>query len=73
MKVLKEATAEAGLKPSDRPKITLKHHELGEARKGYAAPKLYKAKVEPAPTPVAAIDDFDRAGASSFEGTRTYL
>jgi hypothetical protein len=58
VKVLKEAMAEAGLKPSDKPKITLKHHELGEARKGYAAPKLYKAKVEPAPAPAAAIDDF---------------
>lgn len=58
VKVLKEAMAEAGLKPSDKPKITIKHHELGEARKGYSAPKLYKAKVEPAPTPAAAIDDF---------------
>jgi len=58
VKVLKEAMTQAGLKPSDRPKITVKHHELGEARKGYAAPKLYKAKVEPAPVPSVEIDDF---------------
>ena len=58
VKVLKEAMSQAGLKPSDRPKITVKHHELGEARKGYAAPKLYKAKVEPAPVPAVEIDDF---------------
>lgn len=58
VKALKEAMAAAGLKPSDRPKITVKHHELGEARKGYAPAKLYKAKVEPAPKPSVEIDDF---------------
>lgn len=58
VKALKEAMSAAGLKPSDRPKITVKHHELGETRKGYSPAKLYKAKVEPAPKPAAEIDDF---------------
>lgn len=58
VKALKEAMAAAGLKPSDRPKITVKHHELGETRKGYSPAKLYKAKVEAAPKPAAEIDDF---------------
>ena len=55
---LRGALAEAGLKPSDRPKITVKFAELGEpSRKGYSAPKLFKAKAEPGPKPVA-MDDF---------------
>lgn len=57
---LRAALADAGLKPSDRPKITIKHHELGEpTQRGYAPPKLFKAKAEPGPTVSAAdLDDF---------------
>ena len=58
VKVLREALKDAGLTPAQRPIITVKHHELGEARKGYAAPKLYKAKAEPAPEQTTSIDDF---------------
>ena len=57
---IRAALAEAGLKPSDRPKLTVKHHAVGEPKsKGYSPPKLFKAKVEAAPKPAAAdLDDF---------------
>ncbi|MGA1038434.1 MAG: hypothetical protein ACO3VQ_11560 [Ilumatobacteraceae bacterium] len=59
VKVLREAFKTAGLKPSENPKVTIKFAELGEAKnKGYHPPKLFKAKVEPAPQPAAAMDDF---------------
>jgi len=59
VKVLREALKNAGLKPSDEPKVTIKFAELGEpTRKGYQPPKLFKAKAEPAPKPAAAMDDF---------------
>ena len=59
VKVLREAFTTAGLKPSDNPKVTIKFSELGEpTRKGYHPPKLFKAKAEPAPQPVADMDDF---------------
>jgi hypothetical protein len=58
VKVLREAMKDAGLAPGDHPIITVKHHELGEARKGYAAPKLFKAKAEPGKKPAVAMDDF---------------
>lgn len=49
VKVLREALTTAGLKPSDQPIIEVKHHAIGEAKsRGYSAPKLYKAKAEPA-------------------------
>lgn len=56
---IREALANAGLKPSDHPKLTIKHHAVGEPKnKGYAPPKLFKAKVEPMPKPSVDIDDF---------------
>ena len=59
IKVLREALKTAGIKPSEYPKVTIKFAELGEpTRKGYHPPKLFKAKVEPAPQPAAAMDDF---------------
>lgn len=55
---IKGALAEAGLKPSAKPMLTVKHHALGEAKsKGYAPPKLYRAKAEPAPQRAAVADD----------------
>ena len=55
---VREALRAAGLKPSDRPILTIKFHELGEpTRKGYAAPKLFKAKAEPGPQGVIVSDD----------------
>ena len=58
VKALREAFNTAGLKPSDHPKVTIKHHELGEpTRKGYHPPKLFKAKAEAA-QPAANMDDF---------------
>jgi hypothetical protein len=56
---VREAMKAANLKPSDRPIITIKHTELGEpTRKGYAPPKLFKAKAEPAPNNVQVDNDF---------------
>lgn len=55
---VREALRSAGLKPSDQPIITIKFHELGEpTRKGYAPPKLFKAKAEPGPQGVIVNDD----------------
>jgi len=60
VKVLRQALADAGVKPSDNPKITVKFTEYGEpSRKGYSAPKLFKAKAEKVAKPTAAdLDDF---------------
>ena len=60
VKVLRQALADAGVKPSDNPKITVKFSELGEpSRKGYSPPKLFKAKAEKVAKPTAAdLDDF---------------
>ena len=56
---IRQALADAGLKPSDRPKLTVKHHAVGEPKsKGYAPPKLYKAKAEASPKPTVELDDF---------------
>ena len=56
---IRQALADAGLKPSDRPKLTVKHHAVGEPKsKGYAPPKLFKAKAEPSPKPTVELDDF---------------
>jgi hypothetical protein len=57
---LRQALADAGLKPSDHPKVTVKFHQLGEPKsKGFAAPKLFKAKAEPGVKPAAVdLDDF---------------
>lgn len=56
---IRQALADAGLKPSDRPKLTVKHHAVGEPKsKGYAPPKLYKAKAEASPKPSVELDDF---------------
>jgi hypothetical protein len=57
---VREALRSANLKPSDRPILTIKHTELGEpTKKGYAPPKLFKAKAEPAPDkPIVVDDDF---------------
>jgi hypothetical protein len=55
---VREALRAANLKPSDRPILTIKFTELGEpTRKGYAAPKLFKAKAEPGPTNTSVSDD----------------
>lgn len=60
VKVLREALATAGLKPSDQPTIEVKHHALGEVKtRGYNAPKLYKARAEPTATkPKVLSSDF---------------
>ena len=60
VKVLRQALADADLRPSDCPKITVKFTEYGEpTRKGYSAPKLFKAKAEKMAKPtVANLDDF---------------
>lgn len=57
---IRGALAESGLKPSDLPKITVKHHAVGEPKsKGYAPPKLFKAKAETGPKPKQIdLDDF---------------
>ena len=56
---IRGALGEAGLKPGDHPMLTIKHHEVGEpSRPGYRGAKLFKAKAEPAPKPMADIDDF---------------
>ncbi len=57
---LRNALQEAGLKPSDKPRITVKHHAVGEPKsKGFAAPKLFKCKVEPGVKPANVdLDDF---------------
>jgi hypothetical protein len=54
---VREAMRTAGLKPSDRPILTIKHTELGEpTKKGYSPPKLFKAKAEAA-KPIAQVDN----------------
>ena len=60
VKALRQAMADANVKPTDKPKITVKFAELGEpTRRGYSPPKLFKAKAEPAPKPTSVdIDDF---------------
>jgi hypothetical protein len=56
---VREALKAAGLKPSDKPILTIKHTELGEpSKKGYSPPKLFKAKAEPAKNIVQVDDDF---------------
>jgi len=56
---VREAMRTAGLKPSDQPILTIKHTELGEpSKKGYSAPKLFKAKAEPAKNVIKVDDDF---------------
>jgi hypothetical protein len=46
---IREATKAAGLSTVIGAKLTVKHHDLGEERKGFARAKLFKAKLEPAP------------------------
>jgi hypothetical protein len=54
---VREAMRTAGLKPSDRPILTIKHTELGEpTKKGYSPPKLFRAKAEAA-KPIAQVDN----------------
>jgi hypothetical protein len=56
---IRQALADAAVKPSDHPKITVKHHAVGEPKnKGYAPPKLFKAKAEAMAKPNVDIDDF---------------
>ena len=59
VKAIREAVATAGVPTVIGNKIKVKHHALGEAKKGFAAPKLYQAKIEKlAPVaPATPVDD----------------
>ena len=46
---IREAAAAAGLKTVIGSELTIKHHDLGEERKGFARAKLFRAKFGPAP------------------------
>lgn len=48
---IREAAKAAGLATVIGSKLTIQHHALGEAKKGFAPAKLYRAKFEPAPAP----------------------
>jgi hypothetical protein len=50
---IREAAAAAGLKTVIGSELTIKHHDLGEERKGFARAKLFKAKFGPAPVKAA--------------------
>lgn len=57
VKAIREATAKAGLSTVVDTKVTVKFTELGEAKKGMNAPKLFAAKVEKVAPAVAAFED----------------
>ena len=59
VKAIREAVATAGVPTVIGNKIKVKHHALGEAKKGFHAPKLYQAKIEKlAPVaPATPVDD----------------
>ena len=46
---IRDAAAAAGLKTVIGSELTIKHHDLGDERKGFARAKLFKAKFGPAP------------------------
>lgn len=47
VKAVREAVTKAGVKSSIGHKLTVQHHEVGvPTRKGFNAPKLYRAKLE---------------------------
>lgn len=49
---IRDAAKQAGLPTVIGSKLTIQHHALGEAKKGFSAAKLYRAKFEPAPARV---------------------
>jgi hypothetical protein len=51
---VREAANAAGVKTLVGQQLTIQHYALGEAKKGFNAPKLFRAKVEPAPVKAAA-------------------
>ena len=55
---IREAAKTAGLSTVIGSKLTIQHHALGEAKKGFSAPKLYRAKFEAAPAPTAVNEPF---------------
>jgi hypothetical protein len=50
---VREAANAAGVKTLVGQQLTIQHYALGEAKKGFNAPKLFRAKVEPAPVKAA--------------------
>lgn len=51
----------AGSKSTIGHRLTVKYHDIGEAKRGFSPAKLFKAKIEwltaPAPAPAAAAAD----------------
>ena len=59
---LRDAARAAGAKKQDDligAEVVVQHHELGEAKKGMSAPKLYKAKITLAPAGAKTEDEYD--------------
>ena len=53
---IREAAKTAGLSTVIGSKLTIQHHALGEAKKGFSPAKLYRAKFEAAPARTVADD-----------------
>jgi hypothetical protein len=60
IKAVREAVTAAGFRTVVGTKLTVQHHALGEAKKGFSPAKLYRVKAETAParaTAAAAGDE----------------